>query len=595
MAWNAERPGTDDEDEDKATTPRRSVIPPASLIPHPPAPSERPARAEKPDRSPVMMWAASRMAAEQIGRETADKKDDDEEDDEDEGEIVSTDAAQDKQSVNQEVIAEEPVESTYANPFLPPATPLVRPVGPTAEQTPLSEDERTISDELLQAATTPQTAAAMSGVRLGGEPLTTDSPRETADSAQEAPTYVEYQPAEPQPTRLEQLSPFSPAEKPPEEPVYTPPASGGSSRPPTPPSLPPHYSESSSAPEPIPVPTENWQAPQYYRPETGTAPGFTTEAPPVRSVANAAVRQYEAAARTQGRVEGAVVAGVIGYFLGRRSANKRAEKTIREIKKEAETGAATTAINHVEAMRQLRAENKGLRDGAPSPQTTAERPPIEYPAAPLTAEQPHYAASPNAPTESMPLTADGPSNNYRPPLFEAAAAMPAAALRAPEAPRPSQPVPEAVDNTPGAPTAEVNPFADKEQEQKPDHYVRSEWLNIGVDKEGHAIGQQEYGRAFREETKQEQAGTFRGQQDSGGASGGGAYTGPATTAGYQASQAIPSDQALTGQSLSVGGSSVDSQHHADAPKKQIVSSIANPWFWLMLVIIIAAFFASALI
>jgi hypothetical protein len=139
--------------------------------------------------------------------------------------------------------------------------------------------------------------------------------------------------------------------------------------------------------------------------------------------------------------------------------------------------------------------------------------------------------------------------------------------------------------------------------QSQQHIERSAWHEVAVDNHGREVaGAITYGHEFHQQRAHEvQQDRVTATPTAGSGSGmdasmGGQQYGPVLTPPYQQSQGtLPSG--MTGPALQPGHPShIDPQHQLPAPpKQQVASNIANPWFWLMLALIIAAFFTATLI
>lgn len=125
-----------------------------------------------------------------------------------------------------------------------------------------------------------------------------------------------------------------------------------------------------------------------------------------------------------------------------------------------------------------------------------------------------------------------------------------------------------------------------------EHIRRSEWHTY-VEKDGHIVDAIDYGRALHEEQQQElghapqfdngQAGAAQGQMFG-------------TNQGMYGAVNPSLPSGMTAPSLPTGQPThADPQHqlpeHAKSGK-QVASNFANPWFWLMLALIFAAFFIT---
>ncbi|HEX9153268.1 MAG TPA: hypothetical protein VF809_00425 [Candidatus Saccharimonadales bacterium] len=131
------------------------------------------------------------------------------------------------------------------------------------------------------------------------------------------------------------------------------------------------------------------------------------------------------------------------------------------------------------------------------------------------------------------------------------------------------------------------------------HVEHSSWHNIVVDNRGHEVaGAIQYGEGFKQERQPE------AMQNSGSGSGSGSNSG--VTAGSSSVQhqqrhfggpvypgALPSG--MTTPTLPQGQPThIDPQHQLQASRAQ-QSNVSNPWFWVMLALVIAAFFTAMFI
>lgn len=289
-------------------------------------------------------------------------------------------------------------------------------------------------------------------------------------------------------------------------------------------------------------------------------------------------------AHQRGVRKGLMVGGVAGWFGGRYFAKKKFRKQEAAMRQEfADQLAARDALDAQNGQGQ----NLEIKDAITG--RIAKAP--EAPGAPA-AERPQVEHTVGQPTSGG-GSGEAASLGAKP--LETAAAV------SPETP--AQPTPE---------EQQPDPFA-HQKEQQPDHKVHAEWIDFDVDKYGHTV-QREYGRAYQEEISQERTGSQQYTKDPGqhagaaagqGGQGAGVGAGLGSFAGGtsgsaayggQQQQQLSSGQVAPQYGLPDGQEYLpDEQHRLPPPKKQVVSNIANPLFWLMLGIIIAAFFVAALI
>jgi hypothetical protein len=190
------------------------------------------------------------------------------------------------------------------------------------------------------------------------------------------------------------------------------------------------------------------------------------------------------------------------------------------------------------------------------------------------------------------------STNNLPKPFESAPNM----FTAPEqgASRPMGP--EVRQQPKPAAEAAVKQAAQEAEEQQAihvgqnEHVAHSAWHNIVVDEKGHeVVGAIQYGEGFQRERQQESIRDNFAMSDSGQAGAG--SSSQITGGGYAQDQfgspMLPSG--MTNPTLPQGQSThIDPQHQLPATNKQ-QSNITNPWFWIMLILIVAAFFTAALV
>jgi hypothetical protein len=317
-------------------------------------------------------------------------------------------------------------------------------------------------------------------------------------------------------------------------------------------------------------------------------------------------------ARRTGVVQGAVAGGVVGWFAGRHSARRGARRREEQLTQQIEDQQAINAQQE-QTLKRLDNQNLEVRDAITNRLVPAERP------APASAalERPGSVYAPSSAERPVTESAAASPRPFEIPGQRPAEAVPAPTLQAAE----TAPAAQA-----GAAPEAGDPFIHQAEEQ-PARTMRSEWLEIGLDKDGRPL-EQEYGRAFQEEIIQEQAGSkqyMTAPQQQHGSSGqappvqpsqpqdmygggagfgmsAGGLSGSASSSAPGPGMTPPSYDPRLGSGqvsydhmLRNGQMPPDIQHRLPQPKKQIVSNIANPWFWLMLALIVMAFFAAALI
>jgi hypothetical protein len=130
--------------------------------------------------------------------------------------------------------------------------------------------------------------------------------------------------------------------------------------------------------------------------------------------------------------------------------------------------------------------------------------------------------------------------------------------------------------------------------QPKQHVEHSTWHNIVVDEHGHEVtGAINYGEGFKRELQQEMIRDRVADGVSAGSSGqGGQHQGYSSGGSYPG--ALPSG--MTTPSLPQGQPThADLQHQLEASNKRQATNLTNPWFWVMLLLVIAVFFTATLI
>lgn len=153
-----------------------------------------------------------------------------------------------------------------------------------------------------------------------------------------------------------------------------------------------------------------------------------------------------------------------------------------------------------------------------------------------------------------------------------------------------------------APTAE-NPEAQSSEMENPVNQPNrrvehSAWHNIVVDEHGHEVaGAIQYGEGFQRERQQE---AIRDRVADGVQAGGGGGMGASTAASGQNSYANPAQpgtlpSGMISAALPPGPATHADVDHQLQPTNGQRPNFTNPWFWLMLLLTIAAFFTAALV
>ena len=177
---------------------------------------------------------------------------------------------------------------------------------------------------------------------------------------------------------------------------------------------------------------------------------------------------------------------------------------------------------------------------------------------------------------------------------------------------------EAAPLTPGQPgnaerqpdqqVAEQQEYLNEVQQQPKQHVEQSAWHRI-VTEHGHEVqGAVQYGQEFHRQREHELL-TDKSTANPTDAAGAGAQGGAGAPLGQFPGQPMPGTpyqhptqpgalpSGMTNPTLPPGHPThIDPQHQLPAaPQKQVASNIANPWFWIMLILIVAAFFTAALV
>jgi hypothetical protein len=280
----------------------------------------------------------------------------------------------------------------------------------------------------------------------------------------------------------------------------------------------------------------------------------------------------------------AVVAGigVIAEHIGRKNADHRQQEQLDQFAAEsAQRHKETTAHNMRVEEQQRQYNNEQYRQ-------TAEMQRLQQ------AQQERYNQAPAAPYNLEHAAA----GNQQATRYEAAPGQRpqgAEQQQTPQRPEQMSPAPAGAEQQ----LQQPDQYAPELQPNQQGHVEHSAWHNIVVDKHGHEVsGAMQYGQEFYRQREHEML--------QGGA---GAYATPgaddtqddqqaqsALQPPYQQGQgALPSG--MTNPILPPGQPThVDPQHQLPAAsRKQVASNMANPWFWLMLLLIVAAFFTAALI
>lgn len=278
-----------------------------------------------------------------------------------------------------------------------------------------------------------------------------------------------------------------------------------------------------------------------------------------------------------------VVAALLGLdYLGRKRNERKARRRMDDMEADQSRLQESIAVDNrllQERQRQFATEQQRQADELQRVRTTQEY----APAAPLATE----------PRPSSPFNA-APSGYERPQPIPAVYGQERSAPVRPE----KMPAQTPAQNAEGQPAEMPDMHVDIRPDQRVEH---SAWHNIVVDEHGHEVsGAIRYGEGFQRERQQEIIPDRIAAGSSMSASGGSADSNSMIAAGSPMQDqygnplhlgGLPSG--TTNQALPQG-SHADANHQLPAAHKQ-PSNLTNPWFWIMLALIVAAFFTAALI
>jgi hypothetical protein len=367
-----------------------------------------------------------------------------------------------------------------------------------------------------------------------------------------------------------------------------------------PPAIPPELQINQPPLPPIGPPSERAayaQPPERPADQYAYNPGMyppqnANEYTPVQSAVNAPAERAPVQVDNHRHGEPLAVAvglGLVAEHIGRKRGDRKQQKQIDRFAEETRQQQENAAAHYQRTQEQQRTFTAEQQRQAAEMQR-------------MRTAQERFAASPAAPyaLENAPSTVQAPQR------FEAAAA---------NAPRPLGPIerqpgqqqgPEGQQQTPKTPEQPFEPTPEGMPIKPQQHVERSAWHNIVVDKHGHEVTNAiQYGQEFHRQREHEMLQDRVSGNPTGGG-GGGAAAGGGIAGQQQDQPVLPSPfqypqstlpSGMTSPALPPGHPShIDPQHQLPAAsKKEVTSNIANPWFWLMLALVIAAFFTAALI
>jgi hypothetical protein len=359
------------------------------------------------------------------------------------------------------------------------------------------------------------------------------------------------------------------------------PLEGAPEQPPLPPIGPPAEHVGYASPPERPVP------PIGYAPNVYPAPPVAEQAG-LHAAPASRVEQAPANSHRHGEpLAAAVGVGLVAEHFWNRGKHKKHEKQIEQVTQQGmqqHEQAAAHSLHMQEQQRRFAAEQQRQVAEMQRMRTVQEQ---------FTAASPY--ALENAPSSQQPVQ-----------RFEAPAGV--------QAPMPR------TEQQPAQRPEHMPPIAPQNSEQQPDqmmvesatafppdqHVERSAWHNIVVDKHGHEVsGAMHYGQEFYRQREHEmlQDRTTANPGTPGVSTGGSGIAPAGQPAGYPTYQpsyhqdqgTLPSG--MTSPALPPGQPThADPQHQLpEETRKQVTSNMGNPWFWLMLGLVVAAFFTAALI
>ncbi len=479
----------------------------------------------------------------------------------------------------------------------PPARPIAMPISRLPER---AQPEQSIADRIMQqldADTREEFHDAAAAVPAQAEEYLPEPPASVEGAAMPAaPAAVEYTSAGPQEAEIADY------------PLQT----GGDTSPPSPPPPPTergafYYPE--SAPEPAPAHAEHAYN-VFAMPEDRDSSRFNAMqmpgiAPELHAVA---LNQAVITGERRGAFRGLVAGYIIRSALAHRQ-QSRLRQEIKTTKQEHTLQIAELDAQHAEMYNRLQEQQRQIDQYRYQPQTrTVEQSPLTslftgeqtlidttVPATrayeqPRAGEQRRVAEQPRF---EQPLQAAAP--NFAPQGVAARAEFghPAEALRPEQAvPAPNQA--SAAEQVPQDQPGEAITL------QKGQHMDRESWYSVVRGEDGKVVeGAIQYGAALKQEQRAEQTPVFSsgqaqssGQPDDQQAQAGGVLG----AAGL--GTMLSSGQAGMGHELAAGGGKrTDVQHRLRAAAKNnpIVATLASPWLWAGVIVLLITFFAAALL
>lgn len=266
--------------------------------------------------------------------------------------------------------------------------------------------------------------------------------------------------------------------------------------------------------------------------------------------------------------------GVIGNFIGNRRTRRRLGRKIDQHHKKSDANFADIQSQQLRFAQQQRTQDRELYNLRNQVQSPAERVPAAAPLPVAERQQTPLTASKNSPAEVLPPVGRTPNNQPVRPGSERLVPLP---------PIPEQRPVQAEDL--------------QNMELHPDEHVQqTAWHKIVVKNGKEVEGAIQYGEGFRKERQQEII-RDRTADKAAAVSLGGMAVGSPVGGQYGGSQAYGSSlpSGMTRAGLQPGAPAHADPQHQLPEETQKDSAVPGPVFWVMLLVIVAAFFAAALI
>lgn len=394
-----------------------------------------------------------------------------------------------------------------------------------------------------------------------------------------------------------------------DEPPHPPAAVGGMPPlPPTPPTESRAFYYPEPAPEPAPAPADRYAYHPFVMPEataltygTAVAPGMSAEQH--RTALNQAEYYGEKRGLRRGLVAGFLTGVAVRGWIARRN-QRQYEQKARAVQQEQQQQIAELDAAQAHLNERLREQARQIDQYRYQPQLRPEQPapvapeqtPLQAPAPATPFEQMAAQAAPSgyeqpapqvAYTAEQPLQAVNPNVSPLPPL------APRSELRTPTPQiRPEQvaPAPAAVEQQPQNQPGEAIVLQQGQRLEQPG------WYSVVRGEDGKVVeGAIQYGEAFKQEQRAEQTPLVTNGQ---GQQGGLGQDDNAFLGAAGRDQLITSGQVPFSRELSAGyGQRADVAHRLSRSRSQnpVIATLASPWLWAGVVILLLTFFVTALL